>query len=157
LAAKLQGPRPPAGARHAQRHQRHLDVLDRTEDGQQVVKLEDEPHRAQPEGRQVAHRPQRRPVDVNIAGSGAVQRSEQVQESGLPAARGPDHGEKLALPDRQVDPGQRGDPPAGIDPAHPVQPDLRPADRRPNLRRFQQQPCHLNMAMGWYRLWKVPA
>src|SRR5437773_2303309 len=71
------------------RHEKgQLDVLGGREDGQEVVRLEHEPHpaRAVPAFRIVVHAGQRDALDLNVPGREVVEARETVQEGRLTAA-----------------------------------------------------------------------
>jgi hypothetical protein len=100
LARLLAGRRRPAAK---------LDVLDGGEDGQQVIKLEDEPHalRAVLRLAVIGHRGKIDVLNENAAAFHDIKTGEAVEKGGLPAARGPHDGDHLAAVDPEIDASKR--------------------------------------------------
>ena len=89
---------------HTAHQQRELHVLDRGEDGDQVVELEDEAHAAGPVvgPPTVAHVTQRNPFDEHVAVVDGVEAGEAVQQGGLAAPAWPHDPQHLASCDHEV-------------------------------------------------------
>ena len=99
--ARAAVPRPGRGtpaASAARDAHRHLDVLERGELRQQMVKLEDEPDVSVPERHDlgIGQRGQHRAVDDDGPLLGAIEPAEDVQQRALAGARCADDGEHLA-------------------------------------------------------------
>jgi hypothetical protein len=78
--------------------QRKLDVLDCGEDGDEVERLKDEPHRPGPVLRAfcIIHRKQVASADEDPPGVDVVEPGQAVEQGGLAGARGTHHGDHLA-------------------------------------------------------------
>ena len=105
----------PARARVAGREPREqpgqLDVVGDREVRDEIEELKDEADLAAAQQRpgRLAELVDPAPAEMDLAGGGPVEAAEQMQQSGLAAARGPHDADELALGDRQVDTAQRGD------------------------------------------------
>src|SRR5215203_3172871 len=106
--------RPLAGLRRlaAGDQERKLDVLDRGEDRDQVVGLEDEAHLLGPKARPppVGHALYGLAVHVDLAVGEVVEPGEDVQQRGLPRSGRPHDGDHLPAPDPEVHPPERPHP-----------------------------------------------
>jgi hypothetical protein len=62
-------------------------------------------------------------ADEDAAAGRAVETAQQVQEGGLPRARGPDHGQEVAAAHLEVDAGEggHGARPRAVDAAHAIE------------------------------------
>src|SRR5262245_14543599 len=87
---------------------RHLDVLERVEFWQQMVKLKNETDIAVPEldQRGVAHRRQFLLLNANRSAVDAIQAAERVQQRALANPRSADDSDHLAAFDRQIEVAQ---------------------------------------------------
>src|ERR1700683_143929 len=99
------------GRAYSERDQRHLDVLQRVERGDQIEGLEDEADRVGPDLGYLglSHTAQVHVVELDRAGGRPVKATDHLQQSGLPMARGPLDGEPFAVLDLQVHAAQRLD------------------------------------------------
>src|SRR5262245_19565278 len=100
----------PVAKRGMRDQQRHQNVLERRQLGQQVVELKNEaegliPQRVPFAGRQVIDAPAGK---LDRALIGPVQRAEQVQKRALAGTRGADDAEELALVNIELDAAQHG-------------------------------------------------
>ena len=105
LAEHVGGARARLGGGEAADAQRHRDVVERGELGQQMVELVDEAEMAvaplallgRVEGREVAA------AEIDAARGRRLEAAEQMQQRALARARRADDGERLAAPDLEVD------------------------------------------------------
>src|SRR5512143_26522 len=93
----------PASPVHVREKEGKLDVLERREDGNEIVELEDEADvRASPfRERALAHRRDLPVADDDPARGGAVDARDEVQERGLARARGTHERHEIPLVDRE--------------------------------------------------------
>ena len=105
-----QRPRPGAGRlrRFAPDVQRHGDVLERAELGQEMMELVDETERAvaHASALRLAQLRHRRAVDEHLAGAWRIEAAEQMQQRALARPRRADHGDALTGRYAEIDPHQ---------------------------------------------------
>src|SRR5688572_2043496 len=102
--------------RHAAYEQRHRDVLERRELGQQVMELIDEAERAiaQPASIRIAQRAHRFAGDAHLACRRLIEAANELQQRRLPGARRADDRDAIAFSDRQLDAAQNLDVAADV-------------------------------------------
>jgi len=96
--------------------QRHHDVLDRIEVGEQMVELEHEAERPAANPRELSgrHREQRPPIELHVAAIRPIERAKDMQQRALPDARFSHHSDTLAVADRKFQAPQHMDHPLAV-------------------------------------------
>ena len=101
----------PVGPGEPRQEERQLHVLERRQDGNQIVELEDEPDVPRPPGGElrVFQGAERLARDPHVAARGLVDAPDQVQERRLSGAAGSHERQEFSPLHLEVDPGQHRD------------------------------------------------